>query len=96
MRRDDTEKLTRRDYLRVLPELWEMAYVAGDQVVRASRIGTFNKDVIVSIFRHQWESRGPDEVRVILEELEQLLPKAAANHQLRPREHFLIFHQDRF
>jgi hypothetical protein len=52
MRGYDVDELARRDNLGTLPELREMSLVAGHQIVRASRVRTFQKLIIVGIFRH--------------------------------------------
>ncbi len=45
------DKFARRDDLRILPEGREVLTIAGNQKVGPSRVGTFNKDVVVRIAR---------------------------------------------
>ena len=45
----DTEKLARTDDLSVLPELWEMALVAGYQIVCTSGISAFDEHVVCGV-----------------------------------------------
>jgi hypothetical protein len=51
MRADDGDEFAGSDDLGFLPELWEMARIAGDQVVRAGGVGTFEKNIIGGVER---------------------------------------------
>jgi hypothetical protein len=46
MRSYNTQELTRSDDLGILPELWEVALVAGHQVLCTSGVGTLQESVI--------------------------------------------------
>ena len=46
MRPYDTDKFAGADDFGFLPELWEVALIAGYQVVRAGRVGAFKENVI--------------------------------------------------
>ena len=85
MRSDDTEKLARADDLGVLPELWEMALIAGDQVVRAGGIGAFEENVIGGVGRDLKRAGRRDEMSPVVEELKKLMPEPFANMEFRPR-----------
>jgi hypothetical protein len=52
MRPDDADEFAGRDDFGFLPELWQMALIAGDQVVRASGIGAFERNVIGGVGRN--------------------------------------------
>ena len=64
------DKFTGRDDLRTLPEGRKVLTIAGDQKVGPSRVGTFDKDVVVRIARHLDPARGSDQMAVVLDELE--------------------------
>jgi hypothetical protein len=46
---DDTDKFAGADDFGFLPELWEVALIAGDQVVRSGVVGAFKENVIGGI-----------------------------------------------
>ena len=48
---DDANKFPGADDFGFLPELWEMALIAGDQVVRAGGVGAFQENVIGEFLR---------------------------------------------
>ena len=47
MRPDNADEFAGSDDSGFLPELWEMALVAGDQIVRAGGIGAFEENLTV-------------------------------------------------
>ncbi len=49
MRGYENDELAGRDDLGFFPEAWEMALVAGDEIVRAGGVGTFDEDVVARI-----------------------------------------------
>jgi hypothetical protein len=51
MRADDGDEFAGRDDFGVLPELWEMALIAGNQIVCAGGVGTFEEDIIGGVGR---------------------------------------------
>src|SRR5882724_4376112 len=53
----DADEFAGCDYLGLLPELWKMALVAGDQIVGASGVGTFQELVVVGIARYLERTR---------------------------------------
>lgn len=85
MRPDDADEFAGSDDFGFLPELWEMPLIAGDQVVRASGIGTFEENVIGGVGRNLKPTRGHDEMGPVFEELKKLAPEPFANMELRAR-----------
>ena len=85
MRADDADQFAAGDDFGFLPELWEMALIAGDQVVRAGGVGTFEEDIIGGIGRDLRQAGGRDEMGPIFEELKKLLPEPFANMKFRAR-----------
>src|SRR5712671_2712449 len=59
---DDADKFAGADDFGFLPELWEMALIAGDQVVRAGGIGAFEENVIGGVGRDLKRAGGRDEM----------------------------------
>ncbi len=90
MRRYDGDELAGCDDLGLFPEFWEMALVAGDQIVGAGGVGAFNKNVVVRIFRDPDRTCGGNELRSIFDELEKFVPKAASDFEFRAREDFTV------
>ena len=85
MRADDADQFAGGDDFGFLPELWEMARIAGDQVVRAGGIGAFEENVIGGVGRDLKQAGGRDEMGPVFEELKKLLPEPFANKKLRAR-----------
>ncbi len=85
MRPDDTDKFAAADDFGFLPELWKMALIAGDQVVRAGGVGAFEENVIGGVGRDLNRAGGRHEMGPIFEELEKLLPEPFANMKFRAR-----------
>lgn len=83
VRGNDADEFAGRDYLRILPELWKMPCVAGDQVVGAGGVGAFEEAVVVAIRRNVERTRRVNQLRAVPYELEELLPKAEADFQFR-------------
>jgi hypothetical protein len=69
-----TEEFTGTDDLGVLPELGKMPLVSRHQVVCTCSIRTFNEYVVGWIGGDLTETRGCDEVGMVLDQLQQLLP----------------------
>jgi len=90
MRGHDVDELARRDNLGRLPELREMSLVAGHQIVRASRVGTFQEFIIVGIFCDLQLSANSDRMRTVPDKLKKLLLESLADSQLRARQHRAI------
>jgi hypothetical protein len=57
MRRRDTDELAGCDDLGLLPELWEVPLISGDEVVGACGVGAFKEYIVVRIVAM---SRGQD------------------------------------
>jgi hypothetical protein len=95
MRPDDADKFAGVDDFGFLPELWEMALIAGDQVVRAGRICAFEENVIGGVGRDLKGTRGRDEMSPVFEELKKLLPESFANMEFRARQHGTVLREDR-
>src|SRR5229473_3669324 len=51
MRPDDADEFAGADDFGFLPELWEVALIAGNQVVRAGGVGAFEENVIGGVGR---------------------------------------------
>ena len=85
MRTDDADKFAGVDDFGFLPELWEMALIAGDQVVRAGGVCAFEENVIVGVGRDLKRAGGHDEIRSVFEELKKLLPESFPNAEFRTR-----------
>ena len=85
MRADDADEFAGSDDLGFLPELWEMARIAGDQVVRAGGVGTFEENIIGGVERDLKRGGGRDEMGPVFEELKKLLPEPFANMEFRAR-----------
>ena len=85
MRADDADQFAGGDDFGFLPELWEMALIAGDQVVRAGGIGAFEENVIGGVGRDLKQAGGRDEMGLVFEELKKLLPEPFANKKFRAR-----------
>ncbi len=85
MRPDDADKFAGGDDFGFLPELWEMALIAGDQVVRAGGVGAFEENVIGGVGRDLKRAGGRDEMAPVFEELKKLLPESFANMEFRAR-----------
>jgi len=60
-----------------------MALVAGHQVVGASGIGALQKLIVARVLRDPERARRLDESRMILYELEKLMPETPADFQFR-------------
>src|SRR6266478_4076026 len=85
VRADDADQFAGGDDFGFLPELWEMAVIAGDQIVRAGGVGTFEEDIIGGVGGDLKRAGGRDEMRPIFEELKKLLPEPLANVKFRAR-----------
>jgi len=75
MRRNQADKFTRCDNLRILPERRKVLTVAGDQKVGTGRIGALDEDVVVWIARHLDPARRGNQMAVVRDELKQLQPQ---------------------
>ena len=95
MWRQQADKLTRRDDLRILPEVRKVLTITSDQKVCTSRVGALDKDVVVRIACHLEMGRGSDEMAVVLEELKQLKPQPFTHRQFGPGQHLSIFFEHR-
>src|SRR5258705_8556300 len=92
----DADEFAGRDYLGLLPELWKMALVAGDQVVGTGNVGAFQEFVVGGILCYLKRTRRADELRMVFDELEELLLKAFADLEFRAREDFPVFLENGF
>jgi len=95
MRPDDADKFARVDDFGFLPELWEMALSAGDQVVRAGGVGAFQENVIGGVGRDLKRADGRDEMGPVFKQLKKLPPESFANMKFRARQHGTVFRKDR-
>jgi hypothetical protein len=94
MRPDNPDKFAGGDDFGFLPKLWEVALIAGNQIVRASGVGTFEENTIVWVRGDLKQTGGRDEMGPVFEELKKLLPEAFANVKLRARQHGAILCED--
>ena len=85
MRADDADEFARVDDFGFLPELWKMALIAGDQVIRAGSVGAFEENIIGGIGSDLKRARGRDEMGAISQKLKKLLPQPFANMKLGAR-----------
>ena len=95
MRPDDADEFTGGDDFGFLPELWEMALIAGDQVVRACSVGAFEEDVIGGVGRDLEGAGGCHEMGPVFEELKKLVPEPFAHMEFRSREDGAVLREDR-
>ena len=95
MRRNQADKVTGRDDLRILPEGRKVLTITGDQKVGASRVGTLDEDVVIRIARHLDLARRNDQMAVVLEELKELQPQPSPNGQFRTGQHIRVFFENR-
>jgi hypothetical protein len=85
MRPVDADEFARSYDFGFLPELWEMALIAGDQVVRAGGIGAFEENVIGGVGRDFKRTGRRDEMSPVFEVLKKLMPEPFANMEFRTR-----------
>src|ERR1035437_9405796 len=95
MRRHDADEVARCDRLGLLPELREMPLVAGHQVIGAGGIGALQELVVAGVLRGVQRARRLDNLRMVLDELQELQAEALADSQLRARQHFTVFRENR-
>jgi len=95
MRADDADEFVGGDDFGFLPELWEMALIAGNQVVRAGGVGAFQENVIGGVGRDLKRAGGRHEMSPVFEEPKKLLPESFANMKFRAREHGTVLREDR-
>src|SRR5208282_1817204 len=88
---NEVEKLPRAYDLGALPEPRETTFIARHQVVGARRISACNKDVVRGIGCYLRQVGRNDNARMVLDQLEQLLPEAPANLQLRACQDRSVF-----
>jgi hypothetical protein len=85
MRPDDADQFAGADDFGFLPELWKVALIAGDQVIRASGVGAFKENIIGGVGRDLKRAEGRDEMSSVFEELKKLVPEPFANMEFRSR-----------
>ena len=95
MRGDEAEEVAGSDDFRIHPKAGKVAGVSGNEVIGASRIGTFKKDVVVRIGGDLKTRAGTNAMGALFNELQQLLTGTFANLEFRAREHIPIFRKDR-
>jgi len=94
VRGDDAGEFAGRDDLGLLPELWKVPLVTGYEVIGAGRVGAFQELVVVGVLRNLERMSRANELRTVLDELEELLPKASADFEFGAREDFPIFREN--
>ncbi len=85
MRPDDADEFAGGDDFGFLPELWKMALITGDQVVRPGGVSAFEENVIGGVGRDLKRAGGRDEMSPVFEELKKLVPEPFANMEFRAR-----------
>ena len=95
MRADDADEFVGGDDFGFLPELWEMALIAGNRVVCAGGVGAFQENVIGGVGRDLKRAGGRHEMSPVFEEPKKLLPESFANMKFRAREHGTVLREDR-
>jgi hypothetical protein len=95
MRPDDADEFAGSYDFGFLPELWEMALIAGDQVVRAGGIGAFEENIIGGVGGNLKRAGRRDEMSPVFEELKKLMPEPFANMEFSTRQNGTIFREDR-
>src|SRR5260370_5933488 len=94
MRRNQRNELSGRYDFGFLPEFREMFHIAGNQVVRTGSIGALQKSIVVRVGCDLKAPTRSHDMTAVLDELQQLLPKALANVQFRAGEDVAVFFQD--
>ena len=90
----DVQKVPGVDDLCVLPERREVTHVAGDQVIGAGSVRALHEDAVVGIRGYLGQSRWRNDLRLILDELNQLLAEAPPNLEFGAREDERVFGQN--
>ena len=80
---NDADKLAGCYDLCLLPEYREVLLVAGNEVVSASGVGAFKKDVIVRIIGDMEPSGGRNEAGAVFDKGEKLLLETLSDSQFR-------------
>ncbi len=91
---DDIDELAGRDDLGFLPELGEMALVAGNEIVGAGGIGTFEEDIAGRIGGDLKGLQGRDHVGAVINELKELKAEAFADTEFTAGKDCLVFRKD--
>ena len=73
-----------------------MPLVTGHQVIGASSVGAFHELVVVGVRRHVQWARWLNGMGTSLNELQELLPDAPADLELRASQNIAVFGEDRF
>jgi len=94
--RDYIHKFARRDHFGFLPELREVARVAGDEVVGADGVGAFHEYVVVRVACDVYGTDRRNELGAFADQVQELAPQSLANFQRRTREYDLVFGNDGF
>lgn len=92
--RDDADELAGHYHLAFLPESRKMPRISRHQVVGAGGIGAFQKLVVVRVLRNVKRARGAYNLRMVLDEIEELLTETLADLEFRPRKHLPVFSED--
>ena len=79
MWRYKADELARCNDLGLLPVLRKMPTISGDQVIRTSFVGAFQKYIVVRVTAYIQAARRGDDMAVVLDELEQLQAKPFAD-----------------
>jgi hypothetical protein len=94
VRSDDIEELSRRDDLCILPEFREITFISGDQVIGPRGVGALYENIVGWVTRDIREAWWEHVSRVIVDQLQELLPKPLPNSKLRTAKDPNIFVQN--
>jgi hypothetical protein len=85
------DKFARRNDLGLLPKCGKVAHIAGDEIVRAGLVGSFEEAIVIRIGTDFEASRWIDQVTAIAYQLQKLQPDALGDMKLWSRKHVAIF-----
>jgi hypothetical protein len=71
-----------------------MAFIAGNQVIGSGRVSTFHEDVVGGIAGDLGQARWHNRVRLILDDLDQLLTEGPPNPEFGPCQDYRVFGQN--
>lgn len=95
VRRDNVDELARCDDFGLLPELREMPWIAGHEVVRASDIGALNEDIVAGVARNEQRADGSHDVGAVSDKIKKPTLQPFANAQFGARKYIPVFREFR-
>lgn len=94
MRSNQRNEFAGSDDFGLLPEPWEMAWIARHKVIGAGRIRAFHEDIVIGIARNLDLAQSGNQVGAVFNLLKELLPQAFANLEFRTRQDDSIFREN--